>query len=690
MAVKTRWDQKTYRRHMFDRGRGVRSPHEVTNTKMGTGEFIDSQLKNGGWWESVWRSAGAGELSAEKEYEQYNNPASMSWSPFKSDSAERKQFREQDRKEVRRLFAEAMGSHHFIKSKNLSRERLGNIVDAYMSQNEDAFQKTLRSMGVNDRDAARFTRAAQESADQAIEGRAYGTSWEDDDYARPAATTGVKKGDDKTGTTGQEQKGETSVQLANGKRVTSDTPLAPRPKPGSGASPAQPLSVGTTTEHGGTGLPTDSRVRVNGAPLDIRNTPANNSLAHLQNEQLKAAEIQAAENRRDAQSDAATSEVSRLQRRRAERLRQDKTRYALEQEAAQFREQQRADMMERRYKNRSFRNADDWANLGRLREGEKMLDQKDYDARVGDLVKRARKLRTAEGRAGLGSTDLQDMDMVFKTVGKLSTSKDADGNVSYGGNLTPAQIEALGKRISGFELRAKSNQAYAAAQAEAFNRRAADKYRQQYGLQGFSDEDVLGFHKARTAKTANDALDRMLNYGKGLSDSSEFKGGDPEALRRYEKDWDVIRGNVDTASIFNRAMEDKATKDKFMSDIADIGTGPGADIKQANLRRDTILRQMIKERTQGVTAPGDQTGAGPVTGAARATPTPTPQLGVSSPAEPAVAQPAQPAQPAAQVAAPGLPNPPASATPPVTPKKKPEDVQATMLAGVPLRPRARR
>jgi len=476
---------------------------------------------------------------------------------------------------------------------------------------------------------------------------------------------------------------------ANGQRqvknapAPASAPLAPRnPRPA-----APPLSVGTTTEHSGTGLPTDSRVRVNGAPLDIRNTPANNSLAHLQNEELTATEIQAAENRRDAQSDAATSEVSRLQRRRAERLRQDKTRYALEQEAAQFREQQRADMMERRYKNRSFRNADDWANLGRLREGEQMLDQKDYDAKVGDLMDRVKKLRSPKGRAGIGlnSAEVQDMNMVLKTVGKLPKTTDADGNVSYGGNLTPAQIEALEKRIGGFESRAKANQAYAAVQAEAFNRRAADKYRQQYGLQGFSDEDVLGFHEARAKKTANDALDRMLNYGKGLSDSSEFKGGDPEALKRYEKDWDVIRGNVDTASIFNRAMEDKATKDKFMSDIADIGTGPGADIKQANLRRDTILRQMIKERTQGATAPEGQTGTGSVPGAAQTTS--APQSGTSPSLAPGAAQ---PNQPAAQVAAPGLPTPPASATPPVPPRKKPEDVQAAMLAGVPLRPRARR
>lgn len=476
-----------------------------------------------------------------------------------------------------------------------------------------------------------------------------------------------------------------TTPVANGRPQVKNAPSAPL-SPRNQTPAAPPLSVGTTTEHGGTGLPTDSRVRVNGAPLDIRNTPANNSLAHLQNEELTAAEIQAAENRRDAQSDAATSEVSRLQKRRAERLRQDKTRYALEQEAAQFREQQRADMMERRYKNRSFRNADDWANLGRLREGEQMLDQKDYNARVGDLVKRARKLRTAEGRAGLGSIDLQDMDMVFKTVGKLSTSKDADGNVSYGGNLTPAQIEALGKRISGFESRAKANQAYAAVQADAHNSRVAEQYRQQYGLQGFSDEDVLGFHEKRARKTANDALDRMLDYGKRLGDPDKVSGMDREdALRQYEKDWDTIRRNVDVTGLFNRAMEDKATKDKFMSDSADIGTGPGADIKQANLRRDAILRQMYKERPQGAAAPEGQTGTGSVPGAARATS--APQSGTSPSLAPGAAQ---PNQPAAQVAAPGLPTPPASVAPPVPPKKKPEDVQAAMLAGVPLRPRARR
>lgn len=585
MAGSTRrWSKRKYQEHIFDLARGKPSRHAKDN----------GAAESRGWFNLTFDQDSMSDMFEENsvrgsdgrpQARDTNGDTYTGWAT--SGAAERERFRQDQQEELRKQFRQNVKKHPAFRNK--TDQEIGEIADAYLSGDDfdgDDKKETAEAL----KEVANYTTGDNEVAmsDERVWRNKY----------HPTPDKGKGEGGDKTSPTDQVQKkGESSVQLTNGRRVTSDTPLAPRTKPGSGVSPVPPPSVGTTTEHGGTGLPTDSHIRMNGGPLDIRNTSGNNSLAHLQNEQLKTAEIQAAEGRRDAQSDAATSEVSRLQRRRAERLRQDKTRYALEQEAAQFREQQRADMMERRYKNRSFRNADDWANLGRLREGEQMLDQKDYDVKVGDLVDRAKKLRSPKGRAGLGSTDLQDMDMVFKTVGKLPTTKDDKGNVSYGGNLTPAQIEALGKRISGFETRAKSNQAYAAAQAEAFNRRAADKYRQQYGLQGFSDEDVLGFHKARTAKTANDALDRMLDYGKKLGDPNKISGADREAaLRQYEKDWDTIRGNVDTASIFNRAMEDKATKDKFMSDIADIGTGPGADIKQANLRRDTILRQMYKER----------------------------------------------------------------------------------------------
>lgn len=664
MAVKTRWDQKTYRRHRFNQGRGVRSPHEVTNTPQGTAEFIDSQLQNGGWWEATWRGAGAGKLSAAKEYEQYNNPASRGFSPFTSDSDERRKFREQDRKEVRQQFAQALKDHHFVQDRKVTQGRLDKIVDAYMSQDDDRFQKTLRSMGVSDRDAVRFTRAAEEAASKAIEGKDYGGSWSDDSYQKNPVIDSTNGGSEPLKPAGQTK----ATGPANGqkqvKTVPASAPLAPRnPRPA-----APETVVGTTGRFGSTGLATDSRVRVNGAPLDIRNTQAQGALARTQAETLTADAIKAAEHRKDVQSAAATADVDRLHSRRVAAFQQEKNRQELRDAQDQFREQQRAAMMERRYKNRSFRDADDWKNLGTLREGEQMLDQKDYDAKVGDLVKRARKLRSAEGRAGLGASDLQDMDMVFKTVGKLPTTKDDNGNVSYGGNLTPAQIEALEKRIGGFESRAQDSRDRTAARVAALNSRAADAYREQYGLQGFSDEDVLAFHNRRRGQSVGKALAAIAAIGTPK---------DADGVRGYEEAWDVIRRNADVTGAFNRAMEDHATKDRFMEDSAAI-TGEDAAMRREDLRRSAVIAQLNKERQPRQTEQGANLAAG-----------------FSAPV-PAAQAPAEDPLRAAGIRVPAKTGATGDVTKndvPVTvlfPRKKKEDTQAATLAGTVLRPRTRR
>lgn len=479
------------------------------------------------------------------------------------------------------------------------------------------------------------------------------------DYSESAATDEPVL-PSRTGATGQTP---APTGPTNGQRqvknapAPASAPLAPRnPRPA-----APETVVGTTGRFGSTGLATDSRVRVNGAPLDIRNTQAQGALARTQAETLAADAIQAAERRRDVQSAAATSDVDRLHGRRVAAFQQEKNRQELRDAQDQFREQQRAAMMERRYKNRSFRDADDWKNLGTLREGEKMLDQKDYDARVGDLVKRARKLRSAEGRAGLGASDLQDMDMVFKTVGKLPTTKDGNGNVSYGGNLTPAQIEALEKRIGGFESRAQDSRDRTAARVAALNSRAADAYREQYGLQGFSDEDVLAFHNRRRGQSVGKALAAIAAIGTPK---------DADGVRGYEEAWDVIRRNADVTGAFNRAMEDQATKDRFMEDSAAI-TGEDAAMRREDLRRSAVIAQLNKERQPRQTEQGANLAAG------FSAPVPTAQAPAEDPLR------------AAGVRVPDR----TGATGDVTvlfPRKKKEDTQAATLAGTVLRPRVRR
>lgn len=486
------------------------------------------------------------------------------------------------------------------------------------------------------------------------------------DYSE-SATTDEPVLPSRTGATGQTP---APTGPANGQRqvknapAPASAPLAPRnPRPA-----AQETVVGTTGRFGSTGLATDSRVRVNGAPLDIRNTRGQGALAEGQAETLKADAVQAAEHRKDVKSAAATADVDRLHGRRVAAFQQEKNRQELRDAQDQFREQQRAAMMERRYKNRSFRDADDWKNLGTLREGEKMLDQKDYDAKVGDLVKRARKLRSAEGRAGLGASDLQDMDMVFKTVGKLPTTKDGNGNVSYGGNLTPAQIEALEKRIGGFESRAQDSRDRTAARVAALNSRAADAYREQYGLQGFSDEDVLAFHNRRRGQSVGKALAAIAAIGTPK---------DADGVRGYEEAWDVIRRNADVTGAFNRAMEDQATKDRFMEDSAAI-TGEDAAMRREDLRRSAVIAQLNKERQPRQTEQGANLAAG-----------------FSAPV-PAAQAPAEDPLRAAGVRVPDRTGAAGDVTKndvPVAvlfPRKKKEDTQAATLAGTVLRPRVRR
>ena len=447
--------------------------------------------------------------------------------------------------------------------------------------------------------------------------------------------------------------------------ASTPAPLAPRnPRPA-----AQQTVVGTTGRFGSTGLATDSRVRVNGAPLDIRNTRAQGALAETQAATLKADAVQAAEHLKDVKSAAATADVDRLHGRRVAEFQQEKNRQALRDAQDQFREQQRAALMEKRYKNRSFRDAEDWKNLGTLREGEKMLDEKTYDEKIGDLVKRAKRLRSAEGRAGLGTDDLRDMDMVFKTVGKLSTEKREDGSVKYGGNLTPAQIEALGKRIGGFESRAQASRDRTAARVAAFNSRAADAYREQYGLQGFSDEDVLAFHDRRSKQSVGKALDAIAAIGTPK---------DADGVRGYEEAWDVIRRNADITGALNRALPDQAAKDRFMDDIAAI-TGEDAAMRREDFRRSKIIDQLNRER-QRPTEQEVNLGAG------------------FKAAVPAAQAPAEDPLRAAGIRVPDKTGAAGDVTKndvPVTvlfprKKKEDEDTHAAQFAGTVLRPRVRR
>lgn len=632
MAVKTRWDQKTYRRHMFNRGRGVRSPHDTSNTKVGTAQVVDSQLGDS-WWEASWRAPWAGKLNAAKEYEQYNNPDSAGWSPFTLDSTERERFRKQDRKEVRDLFQKQLSEHHFSKHKKLSPGQLDKIVDAYMSQDDDKFQATLVGMGFSDKDAGRVRRAAEESATAAIEGTAYGTKWDDDDYAKQS---GAKPGTVAAGN--QPSQAGQGGTVANG-QPKAGQPAAAQPLTRRGAPKNEPVGTGMTGRR-------STRAGYSDYSWDGGIIPKSNNAALANVAGIVAAETQAGRDRAEAaarvqhavssHADSEAYQASMNERERIEQIGKDRrARQAAEREAAA---QRRAD---KRFADRTLYNEADWKNLGR--EGSNKADysdrregESDKDWAVRDKARQERQGRMDALLKRLDDMGVQDADKNSFYANDPNKQQNLarlrglivgdDGKVR--GDITDAQIEGANATLDAWKKGADEKGARQKAFTDMKQAEEVSRLRNMYGMKYgvYSPQEVLDFHKSQQAAAQRNILEGMqvapgLTPGaakedpaaKGLVDPAAPKTDmRPAAMAKFAQDWQkLIDNGFDPDATFKEAMNQGGMKDAHRAALATLDRNdPDYADKEDQLRRRFTLQYAMQKAGLGQEGGGETGQAG--------------------------------------------------------------------------------
>jgi hypothetical protein len=417
-------------------------------------------------------------------------------------------------------------------------------------------------------DAESWNKILEESAANAIEGKELPKRWTEKPSTGAPTTSGASSQDGKEAPVLQNGKNRPPEGSAPAAGRTA--PLTPRPVVTGGGNPA---SV-STENHSLNASTTNPETVVNGLS-DRHDTPTVGHLKGAARNDAATLETNADTNRKDA---AAKARVRDVERTIQERQAKDAVLDDAEAKRKARHERRMNDIMEQRYKNRSFRDAKDWENLGHLREGETALSKEDYNKRVGELLERAQKMRSAEGRAGMSQDEVRDMLTMFKTVGNVA--KGEDGN--YTGNLTAAQMDALEKRMNGLEASRDNRRAMTKARIAALDHDNATRYREQYGLDGFSDKDVLDFHKRRVERESNDALNELTSMGPAKT---------AEDLAKFDKAWDRLRSSTNITAAFDRAMRDPEAKAKYMDTIA----GLSPEEREAH-RKATILSQLQHEQ----------------------------------------------------------------------------------------------
>lgn len=664
-GTKTRWGQAEYRRHMFNLGRGVSSPHDVTNTKGASADVLGWTTQDGlgGFLKASWRAPWSGDLSAQKEYEQYQNPGSDEFTPFTLDRTQREKFREQDRKEVRKLFKESLGAHHFAKNKKVTDGQLDKIVDAYMRGDDDKFSAALGKMGIEGRDAQRWRRAAEESATAAIEGKAYGSKWDDDDYAKPpteaiadANATPVSGGSASTSTAGDQPAGPRTTQ---GK----DVPLNPRKPAGSASVP----KVDVSTNNVGTGDAAHDTY-IDGVS-DRNQTDVVSHLNGAARSKAAIVDIQANDARKDALQNSRIQDEERQRdeiRRKAEQGDETKKYWADRAEKRKAAaDAAYADRMERRYQEGKLSSMDDWRNLGR--EGS---NRRNYSAVEGetDAQKKEREAEVAKRNGKIAELQQKAARMADKTLLKNGETltweggkrivKDADGNVvsdkdlagrsttgvgtdgyTYDkdsfyasnpnkmkhleglrkafeegvakGTLTDKQIDAFEAKLGAWENEGKSNRAKIdAANAERVAMKNME-LRQKYGFTDrdpstgqylMSDDELGAYHKGKQAEAVKKTLGEMAQ--RGFVDTEE-------GYRDYGKSWRTLMENgVSMPGAIADAVKGMTPEQrKAYNDQLAAATSPEA---KDTIRQNAALSHLYK--ANGIDIPGAADGQGFVAG----------------------------------------------------------------------------
>lgn len=384
-------------------------------------------------------------------------------------------------------------------------------------------------------------------------------------YAEYDGSAGPQKGAPAT-----DSAGKSKERVSNGKNKSpastgteeqaEQTPLPPRTVPDPEASTTQINSGTTNTDTVVDGL------------SDRNQTDIVNNLEGAARDKTGVLRTNAKTAKKDAESAERIAEKAR-------RIREEQAKEKLSDKARADRkrrhESRMADIMDDRYKNRLLRDANDWENLGRHRAGDITLSQDAYNKKVEKLLGRAKALRS--NRAGMDDKEFLDMKALFKIVGKVT--KGEDGN--YSGDFTNAQLEALDKRITGFETSRDNRIGKVRAQLASLDRDDVAKYREQYGLDGFSDEDVRAFRERRKKSDAKGALDELVNM-KAPKTS--------EDVEKFDAAWDKLRKNTNITAAFDRAIADNKAKEAYMDTIA----GLSPEEREAH-RKATIIGQLRKE-----------------------------------------------------------------------------------------------
>lgn len=382
------------------------------------------------------------------------------------------------------------------------------------------------------------------------------------------------------------------VPKAPAQNQSESAPIRPRRAP--------PANVTTDTKWGKTG-PSDTGVRVNGAPVEVSDTATRGQLKSAQRDAMMTDAIEAAEARKDAQNRAKSGDRRRYQQYLADQDALDKSWKARQERKREEREAAHKERMDKRYESRTLTGMSDWENLGRgstkrnfgaRADGE---SDESWNARSG-AVDAVEKLR---GRfAALGVKDADKNEFYAYNPNRM---RDVSGlgnlfnKAVESGALTDAQIEGLNKTLDMYEGEGRKTKATLQRNTAMRDAENVRKYREMYGMGDrdvFSDDDVKKFHADRQAASRKEILQNMqVAPGQG---GEEGRG---QRIRDFSDNWmKLIDNGLDVAGTFKKAMSNEANRKAFQEGIAGIALDdPERTDKVDQLRRRFVMNQAMSD-----------------------------------------------------------------------------------------------
>lgn len=558
--------QAEYRRHIFDRARGVKdgAASARANLLYGDQPFYKPDRS-------------LGEL-----YEQENSV--KNWGNL--DSTDRKAYRAAELKEVQRLVKEAVKKHPGAKGED--KNTVDSIVNAYLEGKE---------LPADLSDSARkdWQTILEDSTAAAIEGKELPTRWKSSAQTNAdSASTGS------VGSTGGAPvivNGKEKAPGVSSPQAGKVTPLPPRIPSGTSAD--------VTTQGKYERAPSSTGVLVNGAPLEESNTAGKGALRKGQNESLTAAALSAERERKKVQNDM-RSDARRLEQEHLDaedaldaRLKERRVRKQAERDAAQ---QAR---MDKRYEARMLSGMTDWENLGRdsvkrnfgaRAEGE---SNEDWGARSG-AVDAVAKLRNRFATLGVKDTDKNEFYAYnpnrMRDVAGLGKLFD---KAVENGSLTDAQIEGINKTLDSYESEGRKTKATIQRNNAMRDAENIRKYREMYGMGDrdvFSDDDVKEFHKETQAANRKEILKNMQ-----VAPGQGGEQGRGTRIADFSDNWmKLINHGFDVSGTFKKAMSDPHNRQAFQKSVASIAMDdPERNDKLDQIRRRFVMNQAMEDAGLG-------------------------------------------------------------------------------------------